>query len=416
MSATVTERVPQRAPAMVNTRVSQRAPQTETARVNERVPQRATPRVALQRVTPRVTATVNKRVPRRDTTRPMPRVPQRVPPITRAPPTANNSDNPHGKPVSKLMKPTGVALLHPFSSNLQEWHEKGMPVDCGDPWSRQAIEESIKRGNHVSATTKEAIDIIKSDVDYQIKAGFTKLIPWETIKDDPPENLKISPVAVIFYKERRGRILMDLSFPVKLGNKIIHQSVNETTRQQAPLESLDQLGKVMNRMVGYMTWAPNDKPVRFSVWDISDGFWRVCVDPAQAWNFCFVYPTKPGEPIMIAVPEALYMGWMESPHYFGGASETARDVAASILNIDTGKPAMLLAPHGHEKYVQYPQEKHQGELTAITVHRQSCEETALPVYCSRHPPPKVTTVTLYTNPMKEWVNLEVYVDDYIAMA
>jgi hypothetical protein len=172
---------------------------------------------------------------------------------------------PHGKPVSKLMKPTGVALLHPFSSNLQEWREKGVPVDCGDPWSRQAIEESIKRGNHVSATTKEAIDLIKSDVDCQIKAGLTKLIPWETIKDDPPYNLKISPVEVIFYKERRGRILMDLSFPVKLGNKIIQQSVNETTRQQAPLESLDQLGKVMNRMVGYMAWAPNDKPVRCAV-------------------------------------------------------------------------------------------------------------------------------------------------------
>jgi hypothetical protein len=45
--------------------------------------------------------------------------------------------------------------------------------------------------------------------------------------------------------------------------------------------------------------------VRFAVWDISDGFWRVCVDPAQAWSFCLVYPTKPGEPIMIAVPEAL---------------------------------------------------------------------------------------------------------------
>jgi hypothetical protein len=257
---------------MVNNRVSQRAPQTETTRFNERVTQRATPRMPPQRVTPRVTATVKERVPLTNTTMPMLRVPQRVRPITRAPPTANNSDKPHGKPVSKLMKPTGVALLHPFSSNLQEWHEKGVPVDCGYPWSRQVIEESIKRSNHVSATTKEAIDLIKSDVDYQIKAGFAKLIPWETIKDDPPENLKISPVAVIFYKERRGRILMDLYFPVKLGNKIIHQSVNETTRQQAPLESIDQLGKLMNRMVGYMAWAPNDNPVRFAVWDISDGF------------------------------------------------------------------------------------------------------------------------------------------------
>jgi hypothetical protein len=35
------------------------------------------------------------------------------------------------------------------------------------------------------------------------------------------------------------------------------------------------------------------------------------------------------------------MGWMESPFYFGSASETARDVAADVLQIDTGKPARL---------------------------------------------------------------------------
>jgi hypothetical protein len=42
----------------------------------------------------------------------------------------------------------------------------------------------------------EEITTIKDDVDYQIKAGFTKLVPWDEIKDDPPKNLKISPVAV----------------------------------------------------------------------------------------------------------------------------------------------------------------------------------------------------------------------------
>jgi hypothetical protein len=35
------------------------------------------------------------------------------------------------------------------------------------------------------------------------------------------------------------------------------------------------------------------------------------------------------------------------PHYFGGGSETARDVAVTTLNIDAGKPAKLLEPHGH---------------------------------------------------------------------
>jgi hypothetical protein len=59
--------------------------------------------------------------------------------------------------------------------------------------------------------------------------------------------------------------MMDLSFPVKIGRKVIKKSVNETTRQQAPLESLDQLGKAINRVVGYLACAPPDGPVRFAV-------------------------------------------------------------------------------------------------------------------------------------------------------
>jgi hypothetical protein len=117
------------------------------------------------------------------------------------------------------------------------------------------------------------------------------------------------------------------------------------TRKQAPVESSDQLGKVMHIIVGYLVWVPPDKPARFLVWDLSDGCWHVYVDLDEAWNFCFQYPTESGEDTVIAVPESLKMGWMEPPFYFGGASKTARYVAAEILQIDTGKPARLLPPH-----------------------------------------------------------------------
>jgi hypothetical protein len=148
-------------------------------------------------------------------------------------------------------------------------------------------------------------------------------------------------------------------------------------------------------------------------------------------------------------------GWSPPPHQFGGDSETARDVAATTLNIDAGKPAKLLAQHGHERYVKYPQEDlNQGqnvESTVMTVYKQqktggmgcTCTPTTPTAIAVRDPPampitpkvmtvyeppakkpstaltvyrPVVTTVTLYTYPMRDWVNLEVYVDDYIAMA
>lgn len=114
-----------------------------------------------------------------------------------------------------LMRPTAwVAERHPFGATLKEW-ERGVPVNCGPDWKREAIDEAVRRGPHVSALTPDARQLVMEDVMYQVEAGFSEIVLWDSIKDNPPSNLKVSPLAVIPQTNRRGRLILDLSFGVR---------------------------------------------------------------------------------------------------------------------------------------------------------------------------------------------------------
>ena len=55
------------------------------------------------------------------------------------------------------MKPLELAELHPFVDTLKQW-EYGVPIDCGEPWSRATIEAALQKGAHSSACTPESIE------------------------------------------------------------------------------------------------------------------------------------------------------------------------------------------------------------------------------------------------------------------
>jgi hypothetical protein len=53
----------------------------------------------------------------------------------------------------------------------------------------------------------------------------------------------------------------------------------------------------------------------------------MAVNKADAWNFAYVFPgLGPHTPIQLVIPDALQMGWSESPPFFFAATETARDI------------------------------------------------------------------------------------------
>ena len=72
--------------------------------------------------------------------------------------------------------------------------------------------------------------------------------------------------------------------------------------------------------------------IYFSKLDISNGFWRLVVQPEDSFNFAYVLPKHPGQLIRIVVPSALQMGWAESPSYFCAATECARDLTQHLID------------------------------------------------------------------------------------
>jgi hypothetical protein len=263
--------------------------------------------------------------------------------------TQGNSKKNKKNSMVRLMQLSAMAIMsHPFGAQLASW-TTGVAVDCGAEWTREAVDLAIERGPHPTATAEEAMALVREDVDYQVQAGFTEVFYWDELKDDLPPHFKVSPVAVIPQTGRRGRIILDLSFPVrrppqkgsgtkrKMG-EVIAPSVNETTSKLAPTEPVHAIGKVLPRLFHFMADTPADQEIRLSKVDLSDGFWRVLVEPSQKWNFCYVMPDPPGSRVRIVVPSALQMGWAESPAYFCAATETGRDIIDLLLRENAELP------------------------------------------------------------------------------
>jgi hypothetical protein len=250
----------------------------------------------------------------------------------------------------KLMRPLAWVSVHPFAATLHEW-EDGVPVNCGTDWSTEAIELAIEKGAHRSALNSESIALVTSDIDYQVKAGFARIVLWDDVKSSPPAKLKVSPLAVVPQRNRRGRMILDLSFPVhrslpstkskrkprKLG-AVLQPAVNDTTHPSAPTKPVKEIGTVLPRMFEFMAAAPSKEHVLFSKIDLSDGFWRMFVSAEDSWNFAYVFPAVPGEPIRLVIPNALQMGWTESPAIFCSATETTRDLVQMLVDSEIDLP------------------------------------------------------------------------------
>eukprot|EP00956_Cyclotella_meneghiniana_P004838 scaffold5989_cov47-Cyclotella_meneghiniana.AAC.9 len=185
---------------------------------------------------------------------------------------------------------------------------------------------------------------------------------------------------MIPHKSRKYRAILDLSFRIRLKSGREVPSVNETTTLEAPSGAIDQLGHSLQRIIHAFAEADEDAKIFMAKFDIKDGFWRLDCAEGEEWNFAYVLPQKEGQPTRLVVPTSLQMGWVESPPYFCAASETARDVAAQYAEIELG----TLKSH---KFVEYAMGN--DDVKAL---------------------PKKSD----SNDFKYF--LDVYVDDYLAMA
>jgi hypothetical protein len=236
------------------------------------------------------------------------------------------------------MQPQPLAAGHPFFPTLHQWGSHGVPVDCGPDWQWDAVLAAVAGSPHRSALDPENIALVHEDVQYQVDAGFSKIVLWEDLNQLKPRRLKISPIAVVPQKNRRGRLVLDLSFPVypertKTNPRPdpIQAGVNETTIQLASQEPVRAIGNVLRRVLTLLDSAALDEVIMLAKIDLSDGFWRMLVEEDQQFNFAYVMPDPPGQPTCTVVPVALQMGWMESPAYFRAATETSRDIVQGLV-------------------------------------------------------------------------------------
>jgi hypothetical protein len=229
----------------------------------------------------------------------------------------------------------------------------------------------------------EALDHFAAEAVEKVTAGQCRIVEWDSMKDNPPGQLKISPITAIPHKSRGFRSILDLSFRLCLKNGGILHSVNDTTIKTAPKGALDQLGHALSRIIHAFAESEDNVNAKIFMakWDVKDGFWRMCCEEGEEWNFAYVLPQCTGEPIRLVVPASLQMGWVESPPYFCVASETARDIAMNYVNTKIGS----LPTH---KFTHYT--------------RGDADATQLP-----------TNATQQGTAL--WYSIEVYVDDFISI-
>ena len=78
------------------------------------------------------------------------------------------------------------------------------------------MEDAIYQGPHVSVLQPVAMKILTEEVTAKDKKGQRKVVLWDSIKDNPMEELKITPIAIIPHKSQLFREIMDLPFALRL--------------------------------------------------------------------------------------------------------------------------------------------------------------------------------------------------------
>ncbi len=57
------------------------------------------------------------------------------------------------------------------------------------------MQAAVDQGPHCLALSDNAIAHFRAEVDKKVKSKQAKLVMWDSIKDNPPAELKISPIA-----------------------------------------------------------------------------------------------------------------------------------------------------------------------------------------------------------------------------
>jgi hypothetical protein len=219
---------------------------------------------------------------------------------------------------------SSLNIKHPAKRLLLHYKNHGAPVKFSTPpWDKQQLHQAITRGPHRSSN--EHIDYLEEEFIDMINKGQWTVIPYTLAKTLP--GLRLSPPGVIPQRGRRPRWICDYTW----------YGVNQDTLPLAPTEAM-QFGHALDRYLRELILAdPSLGPLYMLKLDISDGFYRIAVAPNDIPKLGVVFPNRPHQEKLVALPLVLPMGWKNSPPVFSAATETAADIANTNLqnNIST---------------------------------------------------------------------------------
>jgi hypothetical protein len=209
-------------------------------------------------------------------------------------------------------------LPHQAARLLSHLGRRGCSVPLSSPpWTIAQNDAAMARGSHKSAL--QHLDFLEHEFVEMMDKGQWILLPYKSVRH--LKNLRVSPLGVVPQRNRRPRTIVDYTF----------SKVNPDTLRLAPSEAM-QFGRALPRILQNIFDAdPRFGPVHLIKVDIADGFYRICLNPADIPKLGVVFPTKPGAEPMIAFPLRLPMGWADSPPYFCVATETVADLANARL-------------------------------------------------------------------------------------
>ena len=211
-----------------------------------------------------------------------------------------------------------LVSAHPASRLLHHYKKHGVPVTLADdPWTPHEVQASIDRGPHKSAY--EYLDFLREDMADMVDKRFWVVLPFADVKD--LQHLRLSPIGVVPQRNRRPRPIVDFTY----------YGVNDASQPNAPMEAM-QFGRTLDRLLRKILLSdPQKGKVYLIKVDLSDGFYRVHIGDDFIARLGVVFPNKPGEPELVALPLRAPMGWRNSPALFCSATETIADTANLFL-------------------------------------------------------------------------------------
>ena len=270
---------------------------------------------------------------------------------------------------------------HPARRLLRHYKYHGAPVKFSTAkWSRRRIKRALHRGPHKSCF--QFLEFLQEEFVDMIKKDQWVILPFSEVEH--LDGLRLSPPGCIPQRDRRPRWICDYSF----------YDVNEETLPLAALEAM-QFGHALERILRHILLAnPHAGPVYLMKVDLSDGFYRIGLNPDDVPKLGVVFPTLPGQQPLVALPLVLPMGWTNSPPIFSTATETIADLVNDSLNFP---------PHPDTSHTSHPLS------TLAATQDESYPSTRTPDHAFSRDPclPQGTKPSAY---------VDVFVDDFIGLA